>query len=44
MLSYYEQNKEKINVQIISWRANNLKSNGTLEEFQALVKYMEKLL
>lgn len=30
----------KGNIQIISWRANNLKSNGTLEEFQKLVEFM----
>lgn len=30
----------KDNIQIISWRANNLKSNGTLEEFQKLVRFM----
>lgn len=28
----------KGNIRIISWRANQLKSNGTLREFQALVK------
>ena len=27
------------NVRIISWRANSLKSNGTYEEFLALVEY-----
>lgn len=31
----------KDNVQIISWRANDLKKNGTLEEFVKLVKWME---
>lgn len=29
------------NVVFISWKANNLKSNGTLEEFQKIVKFME---
>lgn len=29
------------NVMYISERANTLKNNGTLEEFQAIVKYME---
>ncbi len=28
------------NVAIISWRANNLKSNGTLDEFKRLVEWM----
>ena len=31
----------KGNVQVISWRANNLKSNGTLEEFEKLVEFMK---
>ena len=31
----------KGNINIISWRANNLKSNGTLEEFKLLVKWLE---
>ena len=31
----------KGNVQVISWRANNLKSNGTLEEFLKLVEFMK---
>ena len=30
----------KGNVQVISWRANNLKSDGTLEEFIKLVEFM----
>ena len=36
----------KGNIRVISWRANNLRCNGTLEEFEALVldtKYLEKL-
>jgi len=31
----------KGNVQVISNRANHLKNNGTLEEFRAIVQYME---
>lgn len=31
----------KDNIKIISWRANNLKSNGTLKEFKKLIRYME---
>jgi len=30
----------KGNVQIISWRANDLKKNGTLEEFKKLVEFL----
>lgn len=30
------------NVQFISWRANELKRNGTLEEFEQLVVHMRK--
>jgi hypothetical protein len=33
----------KDNIQIISWRANKLKSNGTLEEFKKLVYFLENL-
>jgi hypothetical protein len=29
------------NVNIISFRANTLKNNGTLEEFKKLIKWME---
>lgn len=32
----------KDNVSIISWRANHLKNNGTLDEFRSLVKWMEE--
>jgi len=31
----------KGNVQVISFRANSLKSNGTIEEFQKILKYMK---
>ncbi len=31
----------KGNVQVISWRANNLKSDGTLSEFIALVEFLK---
>lgn len=31
----------KGNVHIISWKANRLKSNGTLEEFQKLITWMK---
>jgi len=31
----------KGNIQVMSWRANFLKANGTLEEFKKLVKWME---
>lgn len=30
------------NVQVISWRANRLKNNGTLEDFKKIVEWMEK--
>ena len=33
----------KGNVRVISWRANNLKSNGTLDEFIAIVADLKKL-
>jgi len=29
------------NVQVISWRANDLKKNGTLDEFRRIVAYLE---
>lgn len=29
------------NVRVISWRANKLKSNGTLEELENIVKYIK---
>jgi len=32
----------KDNIRIISFRANNLKSDGTLEEFLKIVDYLEK--
>lgn len=32
------------NVRVISWRANRLKSNGTLEEFEKIVTYMRNHL
>lgn len=32
----------KGNIQIISWRANHLKNNATLEELQAIVNYLVK--
>lgn len=31
----------KGNIQIISWRANDLKKNGTLQEFTKLVEYLQ---
>ena len=31
----------KGNVQVISWKANRLKSNGTLEDFRAIVSWLE---
>lgn len=31
----------KDNVQVMSWRANNLKSDGSLEEFEQLVEYLK---
>lgn len=34
--------KYKDNLQIISWRANRLKSDGTLQEFESIVEYMRK--
>lgn len=30
------------NVQVISWRANDLKRNGSLEEFKAIVEWMKR--
>lgn len=33
----------KGNINIISWRANDLKSNGTLEEFKGLVRWLERV-
>ena len=33
----------KDNVQIISWRANNLKSNGTKQEFKLILDYLNSL-
>lgn len=33
----------KGNVIIVSWRANNIKSNATLAELQAIVKFYEGL-
>lgn len=34
----------KDNVSIISWRANSLKSNGKLEDFEKIVQYLKKEL
>ena len=34
----------KENCKIISWRANRLKSNGNLEEFEKIVSYIKKFL
>lgn len=31
------------NVQIISWRANRIKNDGTLDDFRKIVDYLEKL-
>ena len=31
----------KGNVQVISWRANHLKTDGTLEEFEKLVRFLK---
>lgn len=31
----------KGNIRIISWRANKLKNNGKIEEFEAIIKYMK---
>lgn len=31
----------KGNIRIISWRANDLKKNGTMEEFEQIVDYMK---
>jgi len=31
----------KGNVYVISWRANNLKNDGVLEEFECIVRYMK---
>lgn len=32
----------KDNIEVISWRANNLKKDATLDELRALVRYMEQ--
>lgn len=32
----------KGNIDIISYRANSLKNNGTLEEFKKIVEYLER--
>jgi len=29
------------NIQIVSWRCNNLKKDGTLEEFEAIIQYIK---
>jgi hypothetical protein len=34
----------KDNIKVISWRANRLKSDGTLEELEKIVNYMRKEL
>jgi hypothetical protein len=34
----------KGNVRVISWRANDLKRNGTIQEFECIVAYMKKEL
>ena len=33
----------KDNIQVISFKANRLKNNGTLEEFKKIITYMEGL-
>ena len=37
-----EKGYTKTNVFVISWRANRIKNNGSLEEHKAIVKYLEK--
>ena len=32
----------KGNIQVISWKANKIKNNGTLEELKLIIKYLEK--
>lgn len=32
----------KDNIIVVSWRANNLKANGTIEEFEKLLKWMKQ--
>lgn len=34
----------KGNIAVISWKANKLKSNGTVEEFEKILSYMKKEL
>jgi len=34
----------KDNIKIISWKANNLKSFGTIEDFEKILKYMKENL
>lgn len=36
------KNYTKDNIRVISWRANKIKNNGTLEEHKKLVKWMEE--
>ena len=31
----------KGNIKVVSWRANDLKGNGTIEEFEAILRYMK---
>jgi len=38
-----EKGYTKDNVEVISHRANTLKSNGTLEEFKLIIKYLENI-
>ncbi len=33
----------KDNIRVISWRANRLKSDGTIQEFEAILQYMKDL-
>lgn len=42
-LDRYDSSKGYVkgNVNVISWRANHLKNNGTLEEFRNIVRWME---
>ncbi len=38
-----EKGYVKGNVQVISWKANRLKNNGTLADFEAICKYLRRV-
>lgn len=40
---YPEKGYVKGNVQVISWRANRIKNDGTLQDFEKIVKYLRQI-